>query len=201
MKKPLAIIIFLSGWFAIIAQYVLIVENSTTSVTETTIRFFSYFTILTNLLVALYFSVQLFKSFASNKLNKPGVLTALTVYITIVGLVYQFVLRPLWAPQGLQKIVDELLHSAIPLLVIIYWYFNENKLAVSYKQIPKWFIYPVVYLVYVLLRGNASGFYPYPFIDVAAIGIQKALMNAFFLLLFFTGLSALFIAANNTLKR
>jgi hypothetical protein len=200
-KKTLAFVAVLSGWFALIAQYVLIIENKTASIPETSIRFFSYFTILTNLLVACYFSIQLFSGFSSAKISKPGVLTALTVYITVVGLVYQFILRPLWAPQGLQKVVDELLHSFIPLLVIIYWYYNENKQATQYRQIPRWFIYPVVYLIYALLRGNISGFYPYPFIDVSKIGMQQVLINAGFLLLFFAGLSALFIAVGKVLKK
>lgn len=201
MKKILAFIILLLGWFALITQYVLIIENRTASISETTIRFFSYFTILTNILVACYFSIRLFTGFSSVKISKPGVLTALTVYITVVGLVYQFILRPLWAPQGLQKIVDELLHSVIPLLVIIYWYYNENKRDTRYGQIPGWFIYPVVYLVYVLLRGSVSGFYPYPFIDVSKTGMQQVLINAGFLLVLFAALSVIFIAAGKALKR
>lgn len=201
MKKPLAFILILAGWFALIAQFVLMVENRTTPASEAIIRFFSYFTILTNLLIAVFFSAQIFTAFSSVKINKPGVLTALTVYITVVGLVYQFLLRPLWDPQGLQKVVDELLHSIIPLLVIVYWYFNENRQAVKYKQIPQWFIYPAVYLCYILIRGSVSGFYPYPFIDAGTIGMQKVLWNAFFLLLFFAGLSAFFIAAGKALKK
>lgn len=201
MRKSLAILCALLGWFAIIAQFVLIIQNRTTAVPETVVRFFSYFTILTNLLVAGYFSIQLFSGFSSGRLNKPGVLTALTVYITVVGLVYQFVLRPLWDPQGLQKIVDELLHSVVPLLVIIYWYYNEKMRTVQYKQIPQWFIYPLIYLCYILLRGSVSGFYPYPFIDAGAIGMQKVLFNASFLLLFFAGLSVLFIAVGKAINK
>ncbi|MFZ5976285.1 MULTISPECIES: Pr6Pr family membrane protein [unclassified Hydrotalea] len=33
-----------------------------------------------------------------------------------------------------------------------------------------WLIYPLLYLVYILIRGSFSGFYPYPFVNVLQIG-------------------------------
>ncbi|MBL7878732.1 MAG: Pr6Pr family membrane protein, partial [Chryseobacterium gambrini] len=55
----------------------------------------------------------------------------------IVGLIYQFLLRSTWNPSGMQKLVDELLHSVIPLLVLIYWYWYENKNNLKYGSILK----------------------------------------------------------------
>ena len=195
MKKILfSTLMALTGLFAISAQYILMMENRTTSFSETTIRFFSYFTILTNLLVAFYFTG---KSIPATKkmtfINKPGLLTALTVYITVVGLIYQLLLRFLWNPEGLQWVVDELLHSVIPLLTIVYWFFYEIKQPVRYQQIASWIVYPLLYLLYILVRGNSSGFYPYPFIDVSKSGLQNVLINAGYLLLLFIGLSAAYI--------
>ncbi|MGH2649177.1 MAG: Pr6Pr family membrane protein, partial [Ginsengibacter sp.] len=143
MKKKLALLFALIGWFAVIAQYVLMIENRVTSVAETTIRFFSFFTILTNLLVALYFTLLFFTKNENSKLiDKPGTLTAVTIYITMVGLVYQVALRHIWQPKGMQLIVNELLHSVIPVLVIIFWYLYETTRPIKYGQIPKWAIYP-----------------------------------------------------------
>lgn len=179
------------GWFAIIAQFVLMMENQVASNTETIIRFFSFFTILTNLLVAVYFTVQAFSK--SSNFQHPGTLTAISVYITVVGLVYQVLLRHLWQPEGLQRLVDELLHSVIPVLVLGYWYFYESKSNLRYGQIGNWLLYPLVYLVYILIRGHFSDFYPYPFIHVGQLGLQQVLINAALLILFFTALSGLFI--------
>lgn len=195
MKKTLSIIFGLIAWFAVITQYYLMIENRVASVGETTIRFFSFFTILTNSLVAIYFTLIIFEIkngwFAIT--DKPGTLTAITVYITIVGLVYQILLRHVWQPEGLQLIVDELLHSFVPVAVIIYWYLYETKSSVAYRQIISWLIYPLIYLIYILIRGNFSGFYPYPFINVLNLGITKVLVNSVLLMALFTGLSALFI--------
>ncbi len=194
MKKNLALVFALIGWFAVVAQYVLMVENRTVSFSETTIRFFSFFTILTNTLVAAYFT---FIVFANNKnyapITKPGILTAITIYITMVGLVYQVVLRHVWQPKGLQLIVDELLHSVIPVLVIFFWFLYEVTKPIKNSQVLKWASYPLLYLAFILIRGSFSGFYPYPFVDVTSLGITKALINAAVLLLVFMVISALFI--------
>ncbi len=194
MKKKLALLFALIGWFAIIAQYILMIQNREASIAETAIRFFSFFTILTNILVAIYFTCLIFtKNQQSKLIGQPGTLTAVTIYITMVGLVYQFALRHLWQPQGLQLIVDELLHSVIPVLVIIFWYLYEITKPIKYAQILKWAIYPLAYLFYILVRGSFSDFYPYPFINVINLGIAKALTNAGVLLVMFLVIAALFL--------
>jgi hypothetical protein len=200
MKKRLAWFFALIGWFTIIAQLVLMIQNRVMDIPETIIRFFSFFTILTNILVAVYFTLQVIKP-SARLLHTPGNLTALTIYITVVGLVYQLLLRHVWTPTGLQMVVDELLHSVIPVLAIIYWYLFEKKAAVQYKQSGKWLIYPLIYLVYILLRGKAAGFYPYPFVNVTELGLQKVLINSAFLLVFFILLSVAFIKAGKMVAK
>ena len=198
LQRNLSILFAIIVWFAVLAQFYLIIENRVAPVTETIIRFFSFFTILTNILVAVYFTI---KALGRDLLDKAGLLTAITVYITIVGLVYQVLLRHIWQPIGLQMVVDELLHSVNPLLVISYWYLFEKKFFVHYKEVFKWMIYPVVYLVYILTRGSFSGFYPYPFINVSEIGISQTLLNGLFLLLFFYAVSVLFIFIGRMLSK
>lgn len=202
MKRNLAFIFAALGWFAVIAQYYLMLENRTTSVSEATIRFFSFFTILTNILVTIYFSTICFSRNKSVSLiNAAGMLTFLTIYITVVGLVYQVALRHLWHPQGMQRLVDELLHSVIPILVILFWYLYEAKNNLKFSQTIKWLSYPLIYFIYILLRGNQSGFYPYPFVDVSVLGFATVIQNALFLLLFFLGLSLAFILIGKWLDK
>ena len=203
MKNKLSILIVLITWFAVLTQYYLMIDNKVTSILETTIRFFSFFTILTNLLVAIYFTLSLIKK-TNNPLlpiNKPGTLTAVTVYITIVGIVYQVLLRHTWEPKGAQKVVDELLHTVIPILVIVFWFLYEQKETIGYKQIFKWLIYPSIYLIYILIRGNISNFYPYPFIDVGNIGLKQVFINSARLILFFVFISAGYIKLGKIIKK
>ncbi|MBP4142040.1 Pr6Pr family membrane protein [Flavobacterium sp. P4023] len=180
MRTKFDILGFCVGWFAIITQFFLMLQNRQTDIPEMIIRFFSFFTILTNILVALYFTSSAFKlkSIPFKWFSSKGTLTSITAFILIVGLVYQIVLRQVWQPKGLQRIVDELLHTIIPLYVLIYWFYNVNKNNLYLKSILNWLLYPVFFLLFVLIRGNFSGYYPYPFVNVSEIGYEKTLINS-----------------------
>ncbi len=190
-------------WFSVIAQLFLAIENRTTALSEALIRFFSYFTIQTNILVATCFTVLLIKpSSAWRKFfSRNLVRTAICTYITFVGLTYNILLRQLWQPSGLQKMVDELLHSVIPVIFILYWLIYTPKAGVQWKNALHWLIYPVVYIIVMLARGALSGYYPYPFIDVTVLGYPKVLLNGFGLIIAFLLLSCVFIAIGKLMNR
>jgi hypothetical protein len=140
-------------------------------------------------------------AFKKNPNQKSGILTAITVYITVVGFIYQIILRGTWQPTGFQRLIDELLHSVMPVLTIIFWYLFENKEGLKYSQIPKWTIFPILYLVLILIRGSFSGFYPYPFVDVGSFGLTKVLINSLWITAFFIGLSLLYIKIGKILAK
>lgn len=189
-------VLFISGWFALIAQFYLIIANREASIPETITRYFSFFTILTNLIVAVCCTILFFtpSSTAGKFFALPATLTAITVYITVVGVVYNTILRFLWMPEGLQQIVDELLHSVIPILFIVLWFFLTQKRKVKWTNIFPWLLYPLAYIIYILIRGAPSGFYPYPFINVGELGYSKVVINCVGLLLVFLFFSLLFVA-------
>lgn len=203
MRKYLDAIGFFLGGFAIIGQFVLMLQNRQVEITETIIRFFSYFTILTNILVVLYFTsrITIFKNTYLSKLSKNGTITAVTAFIMVVGLIYQFLLRGAWQPTGIQKIIDELLHSVIPLYVFVYWLKFATKTDLIIKEIKIWLWYPIAYFIYIIIRGHFSGFYPYPFIHVTTIGYPQVLINAVLVTLFFLFIiSTLIFIGNKTRK-
>jgi hypothetical protein len=195
-SKWVSLIIALLGWFALIAQFYLIILNRVTSVGETIIRYFSFFTILTNLLVALCFTCLLWipESKPGIFFSKSTKLTAITVYIIVVGIIYNLILRFLWEPKGLQLIVDEILHTVIPALCVFFWWRYANPKKLEWKDAFPWLIYPLAYILLILIRGEFSGYYPYPFIDVNTIGYAKVLINSVILAVCFLGFSFLFIA-------
>ncbi|MGK2863651.1 MAG: Pr6Pr family membrane protein [Chitinophagaceae bacterium] len=155
--------------------------------TETIWNFFSYFTILTNLMVALCLSFILFGtgSPSGKFFSKPPVIAAIALYIFIVGLVYNIILRFIWEPRGLQLWVDEALHVVVPILFVSFWLLMVPKGKIKWIHPFKWLIYPAVYLAYSLLRGTFSGFYAYPFIDVKQLGYTHVFLNAAGLMLVF----------------
>ncbi len=193
--KAYSIITVILGSFAVITQYVLNLQAKHKGMGETTIRFFSYFTITSNMLVLLGFA-----SIAINSkhkllgfLNNANRLTALTVYILVVGLVYNLVLRSLWHPQGLQLPVDEILHVVIPALTLLFWIFYVPKQNLSWNLSFYGLAYPLAYTIFIAIRGYFSGFYPYPFINVTTLGYEKTLLNAGVLLIVFLGLFIILI--------
>ena len=167
-------------WLTIVAQMILIIQNRAASIPETLIRFFSFFTILTNTLVALYFTTRVEN--VSRKpfhvLRKDSSLTAIAVFILVVGIVYQLILRPIWEPTGVQLVVDELLHTIIPLYFFIYWFISVKNTELKIRPVLSWLIYPGVYIVFILIRGHYSGYYPYPFLNVDKIGFTDVLGNS-----------------------
>lgn len=204
MRTKFDVIGFILGWFAIIGQFVIMLQNRQTDITEAIIRFFSYFTILTNLLVVLYFTsrISIFQKTFIRKLSNSGTITALTSFILIVGLVYQIILRNTWQPTGFQKIIDELLHSVIPLFTLIYWFSFTDLKDYKIKNIKIWFWYPIAYFIYIIIRGYFSNFYPYPFINVTEIGLIQACINSLIITITFLAvLSILIYIGKKYLKR
>lgn len=186
LQKAFATVGALLAAAAVIIQFWLALQNRAASVPETIVRFFSFFTVLTNSLVAICFTAVAARGI-SNKLffARPSTLAATAGYILVVGLVYQLVLRATWHPQGLQKWVDEALHTVNPVYYFLFWLLFVPKNALKWSGVFPWLVYPGVYLIYVLLRGTASGFYPYPFINVTQLGYSKIAVNAAVLLLVF----------------
>ena len=200
--KFIALIGAVIGWFAIIVQLYLIITNRVVSVPETLLRFFSFFTINANILVALCFTYIYLgsKSRPGKFFSKPTTITALTVYITIVGVVYNIILRSTWNPQGLEMVADELLHSVIPVLFILFWLIFIPIEGLKWKNAFSWLIYPIIYMAYAIMHGVITKFYPYPFVDVNNLGYNKALLNAGAVLLVFFLLSLTLIATGKLIK-
>lgn len=184
MKKAIIVAITIVGWITLAVRLYLRITEYDFSAFESTVQFFSYFTILTNLFVTLYCTNQLLKPTEKNTsvLNKPETLTALMVFILIVGLVYHIALKPIWNPEGIQMLLSEIHHTFVPLGTFILWLISNDKKTIELKSLIKWLLYPIIYILFVLLRGSFSNFYPYPFLDVQSLGIEKVITNSIVLL-------------------
>lgn len=201
--RIIALLGALTGWFAIIMQLYLMMENRVVPVPGTLLRFFAFFTIDTNIIVAVCFTFIFLgnKTSLGRFFSKASTVTAITVYITIVGIVYNVILRSEWDPQGMQKIVDELLHSFIPALFIIFWLIFVPIEQLKWKNAFPWLIYPLLYIAYAIIHGAITKFYPYPFVDVNKLGYNKALLNAGGVLLIIFLLSFSLIATGKLMKK
>jgi len=201
LLEPLIVVLVLSS---LLLQFSIMLRNpANKDVVDAIVRFFSYFTILSNTLVFVYFlNLLLPLNGHVSFWHKPETGTAITVYILVVGIVYHAVLSQLHNPVGLAFWADHGLHSFSPILAIVYWILFTSKRTIQYQSIPYWLIYPAVYFVYTVIRGNFSGFYPYPFLDLNKISFLQAFGNSLIVLLVFTFLSLIlsFIANKRSQK-
>ncbi len=194
---------FLFAWAGIGIQLVDMLQHRQQPVLQSLIKFFSYFTILTNLLVALYFTASLFFNNTRTGIfsRKYATVTALTVYILVVGLIYNLLLRQIWTFTGWGLISNELLHTITPLYFLGYWFLVVKKSTLSYKTALYWTIYPIAYTAYSLIRGAVVDSYPYPFIDVTLLGYAKVFINSIGIAVLFLALFYAFIAIGNRLAQ
>ncbi len=178
MKIYLALIAVLS-WFALTVQFYLNLVSGAAPAFEIIVRYFSFFTLISNLLVAICSTVLISLPVGSKHFfSRPQTQTAITLYILIVSIIYNTVLRSLWQPKGMQLVVDELLHLVIPILFFIYWFLLVPKQQLQWSSLWSWLIFPLLYLAFILARGSFSGFYPYPFMEVSKLGLNQVLLNA-----------------------
>ena len=205
-KKNAIGIIAVIAWFALVLQLYIMLERAPSigfSAMNTVINFLSFFTILSNLLVAISCTAPLLipSSASGAFFSKIQVQSAIAVYIFIVGLVYNLVLRNLWAPTGWQLVADNMLHVVVPAIYLLYWIIFTPKKILHWKNILPWLLFPAVYLVYSLIRGAVTGWYPYPFINAAELGYGRVAINSLLVLVAIVIVSLGMIAFNRLRKK
>lgn len=189
--------------FAIVLQFNLSLKDFDGAFMPTLALFISFFTITTNLIVAVCFiTLWVFKKTSAGEFfSKPSTLTAITVYIVVVGIIYNVLLRGLATPVGLARVADELLHVVNPIIFLVFWIIFVDKSKLVYKDALVWLIYPFLYVILIVIRGAILHQYPYPFINVSEMGYPKATFNAALIMLFFWLLSLLLIFVGKRFSR
>jgi len=196
--RQFAIVAAALAWFGLCSQlYIILAARlaNGASLIGGLVNFLSFFTILTNTLVALALTLPLLTEAtrASRIFAQPTVNTGIAASIVLVSIAYNLLLRHLWQPQGLQWVADELLHDVTPVLFLLYWWLFVPKGLLGWRDIANWALYPVVYLFYALIRGALFGLYPYPFIDAGQLGYARVFLNAGGMLIAFIGISTVLV--------
>ena len=148
------------------------------------IAYSGYFTIITNILVALICSLPSsgVKARPVAWLGQPSMRGCAVTATLLVAIAYHFLLREYWAPHGAQWIADIILHYVVPAGALSYWIIERPHAPLPWTLPLRWCSYPFIYLGYAMVRGEIIQSYPYPFIDVKVIGYPQAILNAFALI-------------------
>lgn len=142
--------------------------------------FFSYFTVLSNMLVLGYWTLQVIGY------DVPIVEGATRLYITVTGIVYALVLRPRWKIAQEDRMANFSVHVYSPLASWIFFVF-ENPISWGQENVFLfWLLFPILYLIWVIFLGRQTGKYPYFFLNRGMIGTGKWVISlASLLFLFF----------------
>ena len=190
------------GWVGLLAQYALSLDAGTRSVFGSTVVFFSYFTVLTNVLVALALTAPAL--FPDSRIGRwtasEGVRAAVAMYIAVVGLIYHTLLDATWNPQGLLVYVNQVLHTVMPIAFVLDWLLFVPKGRLRWIDPVKWLAYPLLYGLWTVIHGQLVGWYPYWFIDIGALGWARAGVNFTALLAFFLVLGLIVAAMDRGLS-
>jgi hypothetical protein len=201
-KVATAFMVFVAllAWFGLIAQLTITLSNHHPSRTipGILVQYISYFTVISNALVSISLTAILLASASAMAkfFSRNTVSTAVALYIIIVGIVFNTVLRNLLSLEGLAWWVNEVMHVFIPVLYTVFWIIIVPKTGLSYKNTLPWLWVPFLYLVYIMIRGALSGLYPYPFMDAAKYGYAQVALNSVVMLFVIlgSGLLLIFIA-------
>ena len=147
-------------------------------------NFFSFFTIESNILAVIVFLVSAFYVFANKKSRKLDFFRgAATFYMVVTGIVFSVLLSGI---EGVDLTAvpwdNVVLHYIIPIAITLDWIMDAPSRRISFSKGLLWLSFPIVYLVYSLIRGPIVGFYPYPFLDPAHGGYGQVAITSVLIL-------------------
>ena len=151
-------------------------------------RFAAYFTIQSNLLVAVT-TAQLARDPRRDGVAWRAVRLAAVIGITVTGVVHFVLLRPLLDLDGADLVADKLLHMAVPVLAVAGWAAFGPRPRIDAAAVRLALCWPLAWLAVTLVVGRLTGWYPYPFLDhheeggVAGVVASCLGITVFFLLL------------------
>ncbi|WP_298890799.1 Pr6Pr family membrane protein [uncultured Serinicoccus sp.] len=148
----------------------------------TTINFFSFFTILSNVgsaAVLTWAGVWLLRAAGDRgSRREPPILAValacVTTYMVVTGVVYNTLLRGIELPQGTTVAwSNEVLHVVGPVLLVLDLVLAPGRRGLPWRAVGSVLVVPVVWVAYTLVRGpfvpnpvtGADRWYPYPFLD------------------------------------
>lgn len=140
------------------------------------LKYFRYFTLQSNFIVFLYFLI-LMVSKKTRSIKFQNYFGAVLIYITITMSVFIIFLEPVYNPEGFRIFGSIFAHYITPSLVIIYFFKERNTYNFKMKDIITWIIYPILYVIYIVIHGSSTGDYLYPFFQVETVGILGLIIS------------------------
>lgn len=161
---------------------------------------FTFFTILTNLVVA-----GTSAALALRPAGRGRVLAVLrldaVLGIAVTAAVYHALLADLYDLRGAEEFANQLFHSVSPALALLGWLLFGPRGLLDRRVVLAAMLYPLLWLVFALVRGAVIDWYPYPFVDVSRFGYATVLLNCLGVTALFLVLAAALLGLDRLLAR
>ena len=131
----------------------------------------------------------------------PSIMAALATALTVIGGIYWALLSGEHHPTGYDRITNQFHHTIIPVACVLWWLKFTPKAPATRALIPTIMVPPLTYGAFALVLGQMTGFYPYFFTDLPALGWPMFLLSNVLLALFFAALGAGLVTLKNAVQR
>lgn len=164
-------------------------------------NFFAYLTIQSNIAFAALAVIA--GVIALRRAEDPPWLTTaraivlswtITAGLAFAVIVWQAGVRgiPIWVPWS-----DIVLHFVLPAWTILAWIVGPGRRTAPWRVVPLVLIYPVLWGVFTLWRGNLIGWYPYYFLDLRQVsGLIEMIISCAIALSIFGAVAVGLVAAS-----
>lgn len=163
--------------------------------------FFSYYTILTNIILVLIYLSEVTGVRWLELFRHPIFRGTMAAAIALVGIYVYFVLRHLAVLDGLFLLADTILHYLSPTLYLLWWIAAQRHGLLRWANLPIMLAPTLVYFLYAMARGLWVQEYPYPILNSIELGYSQVLLNAAYMTLGLTALTGIVIALDQFLVR
>jgi len=154
-------------------------------------NFFSFFTIQSNLLASAVFLAGAVLFLRGKRQGVSDMWRgAVTLYMVVTGVIFMLLLSGLDSvPLTAMPWDNTVLHYIMPIAVLVDWIIDPPKRRIAFKKALPWLAFPITYLLYTLVRGHSTEWYPYPFLNALDKGYATVLSTAIIVALFVTGMT------------
>ena len=128
------------------------------------LRFFAFFTILSNLFAAVLW-LWLAARWKATRTRRDDLLRGASVLYLVLTFIVVVILLGGAELQVADPRVDFIVHKLFPVLAVFDWIIDPPETDLRLRDVGLWLIFPLIWVALTLLRGAVDNWYPYPFLD------------------------------------
>ena len=167
MTKLIAILRLAAVSLGVVAIVATLADTATRA-TINPFNFFGYFTMQSNIIWLVVIAITAIVVLRGQTQSDVLLLArgCATAYMILVGVIYNALLAGQEGGVALEW-ANNVVHIILPIYAVLDWVLFADRPPLAWKRLWVSLIYPMVWVVVVLIRGATDGWVPYPFLNPA----------------------------------